>query len=307
MPFCSLPLFVSFSPSRSLCLSCVCAHACVSVSFTAEPVRQGSGCVRDDSVADRKPARLACCPQVSVALVSAPAGVWAQDEVAAVKSFQLSAGCSFPCPFHWNRDSGQSRWSRPTMPHPALEPQGKWPGAGMNAETELLWPGAALLLLLGAVAASLCVRCSRSGVKRSEKICEQRNLPEDQQNFSGAWTYSLARPMVDRASNMAAARKDKLLQFSPSLEETPPPWTVTSGSSSRSPRKMMTTMLIPMRTCSSASRSSPTQVTRSLRITRTRLPSSSGRSPEGSWGKAREEPLPALQEARTRMTKSPIM
>ncbi|XP_037010619.2 linker for activation of T-cells family member 2 isoform X3 [Artibeus jamaicensis] len=222
MPFCSLPLFVSFSPSRSLCLSCVCAHACVSVSFTAEPVRQGSGCVRDDSVADRKPARLACCPQVSVALVSAPAGVWAQDEVAAVKSFQLS-GCSFPCPFHWNRDSGQSRWSRPTMPHPALEPQGKWPGAGMNAETELLWPGAALLLLLGAVAASLCVRCSRSGVKRSEKICEQRNLPEDQQNFSGAWTYSLARPMVDRASNMAAARKDKLLQFSPSLEGSASP------------------------------------------------------------------------------------
>lgn len=32
----------------------------------------------------------------------------------------------------------------------------------MHAETELLWPGAALLLLLGAVA-SLCVRCSRSG------------------------------------------------------------------------------------------------------------------------------------------------
>lgn len=32
----------------------------------------------------------------------------------------------------------------------------------MSAETELLWPGVALLLLLGAVA-SLCVRCSRSG------------------------------------------------------------------------------------------------------------------------------------------------
>lgn len=32
----------------------------------------------------------------------------------------------------------------------------------MSAETELLWPGAALLLLLGAVA-SLCVRCTRSG------------------------------------------------------------------------------------------------------------------------------------------------
>lgn len=32
----------------------------------------------------------------------------------------------------------------------------------MSAETELLWPGAALLLLLGVVA-SLCVRCSRPG------------------------------------------------------------------------------------------------------------------------------------------------
>lgn len=32
----------------------------------------------------------------------------------------------------------------------------------MNAEAELLWPGVALLLLLGAVA-SLCVRCSRPG------------------------------------------------------------------------------------------------------------------------------------------------
>lgn len=39
--------------------------------------------------------RLACCPQVSVVLASAPAGVWAQDEVAAVKSPQLS-GKPFP-------------------------------------------------------------------------------------------------------------------------------------------------------------------------------------------------------------------
>ncbi|XP_045675620.1 linker for activation of T-cells family member 2 isoform X3 [Phyllostomus hastatus] len=87
----------------------------------------------------------------------------------------------------------------------------------MNAETELLWPGAALLLLLGAVA-SLCVRCSRSGMKRPEKICEQRNLPDDQQNFAVARTYSLARPMMDIASNRTPARKDKLLQFFPSLE-----------------------------------------------------------------------------------------
>lgn len=32
----------------------------------------------------------------------------------------------------------------------------------MNVESELLWPGVALLLLLGTVA-SLCVRCSRPG------------------------------------------------------------------------------------------------------------------------------------------------
>ena len=32
----------------------------------------------------------------------------------------------------------------------------------MSTDTELLWPGAALLLLLGA-AAGLCVRCARPG------------------------------------------------------------------------------------------------------------------------------------------------
>lgn len=32
----------------------------------------------------------------------------------------------------------------------------------MNVESELLWPGVALLLLLGTVA-GLCVRCSRPG------------------------------------------------------------------------------------------------------------------------------------------------
>ncbi|KAF6125025.1 linker for activation of T cells family member 2 [Phyllostomus discolor] len=92
----------------------------------------------------------------------------------------------------------------------------------MNAETELLWPGAALLLLLGAVA-SLCVRCSRSGMKRPEKICEQRNLPDDQQNFAVSRTYSLAKPMMDIASDRTPARKDKLLQFFPSLEGSASP------------------------------------------------------------------------------------
>lgn len=61
----------------------------------------------------------------------------------------------------------------------------------MGPETELLWPGAALLLLVGA-AAGLCVRCSRPGAKRSEKIYEQRSL-ENQQSFAVARTYTLVR------------------------------------------------------------------------------------------------------------------
>ncbi|XP_032965648.1 linker for activation of T-cells family member 2 isoform X3 [Rhinolophus ferrumequinum] len=97
----------------------------------------------------------------------------------------------------------------------------------MNAETELLWLGAALLLLLGAVA-SLCVRCSHPGAKRSEKIYEQRNLQENQQNFAVARTYSLAGQAwpgvpMDTAADMEPARKDKLLQFSPSLEDSASP------------------------------------------------------------------------------------
>ncbi|XP_060140347.1 linker for activation of T-cells family member 2 isoform X2 [Globicephala melas] len=107
---------------------------------------------------------------------------------------------------------------------PAL--QEEWPGVDMSVDTELLWSGAALLLLLLGAAAGLCVRCSpRAGAKRSEKIYEQRSLQENQQNFAVARTYTLVReawpgPLVDTASNAASARKDKLLQFSPSLEES---------------------------------------------------------------------------------------
>ncbi|XP_005598753.1 linker for activation of T-cells family member 2 isoform X3 [Equus caballus] len=91
-----------------------------------------------------------------------------------------------------------------------------------ETETELLWPGAALLLLLGAVA-GLCMRCSRPGTKRSEKIYQQRSLHENQQSFAVARTYSLVRqawpgPLADTASDVEPARKDKLLRFSPSLE-----------------------------------------------------------------------------------------
>ncbi|XP_019502341.1 PREDICTED: linker for activation of T-cells family member 2 isoform X1 [Hipposideros armiger] len=260
----------------------------------------------------------------------------------------------------------------------------------MGAETELLWPGAALLLLLGVVA-SLCVRCSRPGAKRSEKIYEQRNLHENQQSFTVARTYSLAGQAwpgasMDTASDMASARKDKLLQFSPNLEDsaspryqnfsrgsrhgsdaayiwswlrgpgtgtgtgtcsgkglsggthpaspsqrqvtgasgtperkgpemshltegqtetqgnTPSPWTITTGGSSGSPRKQMTMMLIPMKTCSSASRSCPSQAMRNLRIIRTRLPSSSGENLRGPWSQSREKHLPPLQEAQMRTT-----
>uniref|UniRef100_A0A8D1EMC7 Linker for activation of T cells family member 2 n=1 Tax=Sus scrofa TaxID=9823 RepID=A0A8D1EMC7_PIG len=100
--------------------------------------------------------------------------------------------------------------------------QVEWPGVDMGPETELLWPGAALLLLVGA-AAGLCVRCSRPGAKRSEKIYEQRSL-ENQQSFAVARTYTLVReawpePLMDTASNVTSTRKDKLLQFSPSLED----------------------------------------------------------------------------------------
>ncbi|XP_034525895.1 linker for activation of T-cells family member 2 isoform X1 [Ailuropoda melanoleuca] len=94
----------------------------------------------------------------------------------------------------------------------------------MNVESELLWPGVGLLLLLGTVA-GLCVRCSRPAVKKSEKIYEQRSLEENQQNFAVARTYSLVRqawpgPLGDTDSNVAATRKDKLLRFSPSLEDS---------------------------------------------------------------------------------------
>lgn len=69
-----------------------------------------------DSGADRKPARcLASCPPVAVPLASARAGVWAQDEVAALRSPQLS-GESFPgAPGAWPRVRGleaDSPWGR---------------------------------------------------------------------------------------------------------------------------------------------------------------------------------------------------
>lgn len=60
--------------------------------------------------------------------------------------------------------AGAALWPPPwlTVPPVAALQEEERPGVDMSTDTELLWPGAALLLLLGA-AAGLCVRCSRPG------------------------------------------------------------------------------------------------------------------------------------------------
>lgn len=98
-----------------------------------------------------------------------------------------------------------------------------WPGVDMDVVSELLGPGTVLLLLLllGAVT-SLCVRCSRPGMKRSEKILEHRILQENQQSFVVARTCSLVSQscpglLMDSNPESESARK-KLLLFSPAPE-----------------------------------------------------------------------------------------
>lgn len=86
----------------------------------------------------------------------------------------------------------------------------------MSAELELLWPVSGLLLLLLGATAWLCVHCSRPGVKRNEKIYEQRNRQENVQSSAAAQTYSLARqvwpgPQMDTAPNKSFERKNKML------------------------------------------------------------------------------------------------
>ncbi|XP_076417191.1 linker for activation of T-cells family member 2 isoform X1 [Peromyscus maniculatus bairdii] len=97
--------------------------------------------------------------------------------------------------------------------------------ADLSADLELVWPlSVPLLLLLGATA-WLCVRCSRPGAKRNEKIFEQRNQQENEQNFTVAQTYSLARPvwpgpLMDTASDKSSERKNKLLFSDPEGPES---------------------------------------------------------------------------------------
>lgn len=96
----------------------------------------------------------------------------------------------------------------------------------MRAELELLWPLSGLLLLLLGVTAWLCVRCSRPGVKRNEKIYQQRNRQENDQSLAATQTYSLARqvwpgPQMDTASDKSFERKNKLPFSHPEGPESP--------------------------------------------------------------------------------------
>ncbi|XP_040828734.1 linker for activation of T-cells family member 2 isoform X1 [Ochotona curzoniae] len=90
----------------------------------------------------------------------------------------------------------------------------------MSGQSELLWLGAALLLLLllGMVA-GLCVRCPQTEPKRPEKIYEQRSLQEGPQSFAVARTYSLVRPLGLAGPDQGSTRKDKLLEFPPNLQD----------------------------------------------------------------------------------------
>ncbi|EFB15568.1 hypothetical protein PANDA_008826 [Ailuropoda melanoleuca] len=225
---------------------------------TAEPVRPSSGCVRDDSGADRKPA-------------ASPAARQCLQHRRPLR--QESRGVQEARGLSGGQDPLGRRAALPRDGHEAL--QDTWPGVDMNVESELLWPGVGLLLLLGTVA-GLCVRCSRPAVKKSEKIYEQRSLQCGEQKLGTKQNVSCVQvsltelqedvgmpsggregpmeetlrtisgvpgeaveaagsssgpcekvvrqawpgPLGDTDSNVAATRKDKLLRFSPSLEDS---------------------------------------------------------------------------------------
>ncbi|XP_063502484.1 linker for activation of T-cells family member 2 isoform X5 [Symphalangus syndactylus] len=95
----------------------------------------------------------------------------------------------------------------------------------MSSGTELLWPGAALLVLLG-VAASLCVRCSRPGVRTNRALRGPGPTPWSGRHGQDPWRtwHSQGRSQppqeVTRRKVLEVSTwKDKLLQFSPSLED----------------------------------------------------------------------------------------
>ncbi|XP_042543985.1 linker for activation of T-cells family member 2 isoform X1 [Dipodomys spectabilis] len=66
------------------------------------------------------------------------------------------------------------------------------PQVNMSGDTELLWLAAVLLLLLGATT-GLCARCFHPGVKRAEKIYQQRNVQEHGESFEVAQTFTLVK------------------------------------------------------------------------------------------------------------------
>lgn len=78
----------------------------------------------------------------------------------------------------WGPETWGSWRGRPCSLHPSSQCphvaalQEEWPGVDMSADTELLWPGAALLLLLLGAAAGLCVRCSPRTGKGWGHRCE---------------------------------------------------------------------------------------------------------------------------------------
>ncbi|XP_049760762.1 linker for activation of T-cells family member 2 isoform X2 [Elephas maximus indicus] len=198
----------------------------------------------------------------------------------------------------------------------------------MSTELELLWTAVLLLLLLG-VAASLCVRCSRPGMKKPEKIYEQRSLQENQQSFAVTRTYSSARQAwpgsaLDSAPDSAQTRKDKLLQFSPGVEGSASPryQNFSKGSRQESDAAYIDPITVdyynwepfqkPLEEeddscsyqnvliCRPGSATEPGETT-ALRITRTQHPSSSGRSPGGLWSLPGEKHLLPRQEAVSRI------
>ncbi|XP_077850669.1 linker for activation of T-cells family member 2 isoform X9 [Macaca mulatta] len=70
----------------------------------------------------------------------------------------------------------------------------------MSSGTELLWPGAALLVLLG-VAASLCVRCSRPGVRTNR--ASQGPGPTPWSGRHGQDPWRTRHPQGERAMSWA--------------------------------------------------------------------------------------------------------